>query len=199
MPRISRNKNKQIPPLIDQKYNTALYARISKKDKEEESIENQINLIKAYIEKKEELIFSGQYIDNGHTGTNFNRPGFERMMQDIKSGKVNCIVIKDLSRLGRNYLETGLYIENILPEYKVRLISINDDIDSNKDNDFLVLNVRNLINDVYAKDISIKSQSALRIKQEKGEFIGSLAPFGYAGVIIGTNPRSLENTGVSPI
>jgi len=121
------------------------------------------------------------FSDNGETGTNFNRPGFTAMMDEVRAGKIDCIVVKDLSRFGRNYIETGEYLEKIFPFMGVRFIAINDGYDSENENntDVLVVNLKNLINDFYAKDISKKIASSFRTMQENGDFIGCYAPYGY--------------------
>jgi DNA invertase Pin-like site-specific DNA recombinase len=167
-------------------YNTAVYARLSVEDSGKkdngDSIENQVYLIKQFIGERPYLKLCGEYVDNGETGVSFDRPQFNRMMDDIKIGKINCIVIKDLSRFGRNYIETGNFLEKIFPFLGVRLISVNDNYDTNDPSsgfDSLSISLKSLINDVYAKDISRKTSAALEIKQLNGEFIGSYAPYGY--------------------
>ena len=167
-------------------YNTAIYARLSSegknKDKESDSIDNQIYLISQYIEERPYLKLCATFTDYGETGTNFNREGFNAMMDEVKAGKINCIVVKDLSRFGRNYIETGEYLEKIFPFMGVRFISISDGLDNhdaNSNTDALIVSLKNLINDVYAKDISQKIISALRTMQQKGDYVGGLPPFGY--------------------
>ena len=124
-----------------------------------------------------------RYADDGYTGTNFERPGFKRMMEDIKSGKINCIIVKDLSRLGRNYIEMGKYLEQIFPMMGIRFIAINDNYDNanteSSDSDSIVVPFKNLLNDSYCRDISIKVRSQLDMKRRKGEFIGGYAIYGY--------------------
>ena len=124
-----------------------------------------------------------EYADDGYTGTNFERPGFKRMMEDIKSGKINCIIVKDLSRLGRNYIEMGKYLEQIFPMMGIRFIAINDNYDNanteSSDSDSIVVPFKNLLNDSYCRDISIKVRSQLDMKRRKGEFIGGYAIYGY--------------------
>jgi len=166
-------------------YNTAIYARLSIedcRDKESDSIKNQIYLIRQYIEERPYLRICSVFSDNGETGTHFNRPGFCAMMDEIRAGKINCVVVKDLSRFGRNYIETGEYLEKIFPFMGVRFVSINDGLDNEdagSNTDALIVSLKNLINDVYTKDISQKIISSLRTKQENGEFIGGFAPYGY--------------------
>ncbi len=163
----------------------AAYLRLSRDDgdkQESDSIRNQRELIKEYLSKNKNFQFVGEYVDDGYSGTSFDRPNFTRLIEDIKTGKVNCVIVKDLSRLGRNYIETGRYIEQIFPLLGVRFISILDHYDSTeKDNanDWLVVPFKNLINDSYARDISVKIRSQLDVKRKNGQFIGSFASYGY--------------------
>lgn len=123
------------------------------------------------------------FCDNGRTGTDFDRPQFEKMMEEVRKGRVNCIVVKDLSRFGRNYKETGNYLERIFPFLGVRFIAVNDNFDTltaERTQDGYIVLLKNLINEVYSKDISKKSASALHVKQQRGEFIGAWAPMGIA-------------------
>ena len=122
------------------------------------------------------------YIDDGYSGTTFDRPEFKRMIKDITEDKVNTIIVKDLSRFGRNHIEADNYIENFLPGYNVRIISINDNIDTlklPKSNAYIEIPLKNLMNDCYARDISEKVKSTLKVKQQNGDFIGTFAPYGY--------------------
>jgi len=193
MPRISRTKALSTP--MGQKstgavYSTAIYARLSSEERrhkenvyrESDSLDNQVYLIRQYIEERPYLKLCATFTDNGETGTNFNRDGFNAMMDEVRAGKINCIVVKDLSRFGRNYIETGEYLEKIFPFMGIRFISINDGLDNEDENsntDALIVSLKNLINDVYAKDISQKIGSALRIKQENGDYVGGLPPYGF--------------------
>ncbi|MDO5541177.1 MAG: recombinase family protein [Eubacteriales bacterium] len=172
-------------------YRAAIYARLSvdNEERKSESIETQIALIKEFIQKHNanenkayELMVYDIYSDLGKTGTNFERVGFERMMNDVRERKINCILVKDFSRFGRNYIETGNYLENILPFMKVRFISVCDRYDSfstDAKNQELSMNIKNLVNDAYAKDISAKGRAAKRIAQKNGEYVGAVAPYGY--------------------
>ncbi|MFR4987033.1 MAG: recombinase family protein [Lachnospirales bacterium] len=162
-------------------YKVAFYIRISAEDEENNSIENQQVLLKNYIKDKDNFKLIETYIDNGVTGTNFERTRFKDLIFDIERNKINCIIVKDLSRFGRNYIETGKYLEEILPKKNVRFIAINDNYDSNEPNSLHILNlhIKNIINYMYAKDISKKICSSLKIKQLKGDFIGSVPCFGY--------------------
>ena len=113
---------------------------------------------------------------------NFDRPDFQRMLQDIKNKKIDCVIVKDLSRLGRNYIEVGRYIERLFPLLGVRFIAINDNFDSADDtaaSNNIIIPFKNLINDAYCRDISIKIRSHLEVKRKRGEFIGAFAVYGY--------------------
>ena len=118
--------------------------------------------------------------DDGYSGVNFERPGFKEMMEEIRAGQVDCVIVKDLSRFGRNYIEAGNYIERVFPFIGVRFIAINDSYDSTDRNqsDSLIIPFKNLINDAYCKDISVKIRTQLEIKRKKGEFIGAFAVYG---------------------
>ena len=189
MARKSRRHITDIPVTtlpIERVYKTAVYARLSVEDSGKkdggDSIENQVYLIKQFIEERPFLKLCAVYCDNGETGVNFDRPEWNKMMNDIKAGKIDCIVVKDLSRFGRNYIETGNYLEKIFPFLGVRFLSINDNYDTNnpdRSSDSLAISLKSLINDVYAKDISRKVTAALETKQRNGEFIGNFAPYGY--------------------
>lgn len=168
-------------------YKVAIYIRLSKEDEdkgydESESIKNQKALLTEYVNKlgpDYELI--DLYIDPGFTGTNFNRPDFQRMIGDIEDGKVNMVITKDLSRLGRDYIETGEYIEKWFPENNVRYVSITDGIDTfsknNGNND--IAPFKSILNDMYSKDLSRKIRTALHTMQKNGKWVGGREPLGY--------------------
>lgn len=168
-----------------QKFKVAGYIRLSKEDKikdESNSVTNQKAIIESYIKKNEDLELFDFYIDDGYSGTTFDRPEYKRMFKDIVDGQVNTVIVKDLSRFGRNHIQSDDYIENILPGYNVRFISIIDEIDSFKNPksvSSIAVPLKNLMNDEYARDISEKVRSTLKIKQLNGEFIGVSAPYGY--------------------
>ena len=177
-------KKQGIAPAAAQ-WRAAAYLRISREDgdkEESDSIATQKDITREYVDGSGDISLTGTYIDDGWTGTNFNRPDFERMMDDIKSGAVNCIVVKDLSRLGRNYILVGQYLEMVFPLFNIRFVSVVDHIDSVKDpasiNNALV-SFKNVMNDEYCRDISNKVRSSLDRKRGKGEFIGSFASYGY--------------------
>lgn len=173
-------------PVAQQKlYRVDGYVRLSVEDSGKgtsDSIESQKAMILDYIESQPDMELSALYCDNGETGTNFDRPGFEHMMEDLKSGKADCVVVKDLSRFGRNYIETGNYLERVFPFLGVRFVAITDQFDTvsaQRSEDGYIIPLKNLINHIYAKDISRKSGSAIAAKQKKGEFIGARAAYGY--------------------
>lgn len=166
-------------------YNTVIYLRLSKDDgdkEESDSISNQKELIKEYLKSKADINICSIQVDDGYSGVDFNRPAFIEMMEEIKAGKINCIVVKDLSRFGRNYIETGKYIQKIFPFLGVRFIAINDNYDSVEGTnltDNIIIPFKNLINDSYCRDSSIKIRSQLEVKRKKGDFIGAFAAYGY--------------------
>ena len=145
-----------------------------------ESIINQKEFLTKYVSKQKNWILTDIYIDDGFTGTNFNRPSFIKLKKDIEQGKIDMVITKDLSRLGRDYIDTGYYLEKYFPSKNVRYISVNDGIDTfskNSNND--IGPFMSVVNDMYAKDISKKVRTVKRTKAEKGEFIGAFAPYGY--------------------
>lgn len=166
-------------------YRTALYARLSVEDSgisDCDTIENQIHLLREYVKDKPYLQVAEEFVDNGVTGTRFDRPEFNRMIERMRKGEIDCIIVKDLSRLGRNYLEAGDYLEKIFPFFGVRFISVTDGYDSLSSGAAeggLIVPLKNLINEAYAKDVSKKIETAIAVKQKKGEFIGARAPYGY--------------------
>jgi len=171
-------------------YHATIYVRLSKEDgdarnaakAESNSISNQKNLIKDFLKDKEDIVVVSERVDDGYSGSSFERPAFQMMLEDIKKGVVDCVVVKDLSRFGREYIDSGRYIERLFPALGVRFIAINDGYDSldGKDkSDDIIIPFKNLINDAYCRDISIKIRSHLEVKRRNGEFIGSFAAYGY--------------------
>lgn len=163
----------------------ALYVRLSNEDnggRGTDSIHNQLELLLNFAEGIEDIEIVETYTDNGRTGTDFDRPEWERMLSDVKEQKVNCIIVKDLSRFARNYLEAGDYLEKIFPFLGVRFIAVNDQFDSEgkifKEKD-LITEVKNIANDYYSKDISKKIMASFHTKKGQGQFIGNMAPYGY--------------------
>lgn len=166
-------------------YLCASYVRLSQDDGDKEesnSIVNQKSLIRDFMHKHPEYTLVREYADDGYSGVNFDRPAFQEMMDDVKAGRINCIIVKDLSRFGRNYIETGKYLEQVFPFLGVRFIAINDNVDTGRsqtDAEQFVLPFKNLFNDSYCKDISTKVRSQLAIKRKNGDFVGSFACYGY--------------------
>ena len=169
----------------EQVWNTCGYVRLSREDGDKEesnSVTGQKDLIRDYMTRHPELRECGMKVDDGFTGSNFDRPAFQEMMAEVKAGRINCIVVKDLSRFGRDHLEAGEYLERIFPFLGVRFIAINDNYDSlysNAESDELIVPFKNLINEAYCRDTSVKIRSQLEIKRRRGDFIGSFAVFGY--------------------
>lgn len=151
----------------------ALYMRLSKDDGdkvESDSIRNQRSLLRDFVKQHSDITLVKEYVDDGFSGTNFERPDFQRMLEDARNHKINCIIVKDLSRLGRNYIETGRYLEKIFPVLGIRFIAVNDHYDSadtTNDSDQIIVPFKNLVNDAYCRDISIKIRSQLDIKRKK--------------------------------
>lgn len=171
-------------------YHAAIYVRLSKEDgdvsnavkAESNSISNQKNLIRDFLKDKEDIEVVSERVDDGYSGSNFERPAFKLMLEDIKKGIVDCVIVKDLSRFGREYIDSGRYIERLFPALGVRFIAINDNYDSlngKEQADEIIIPFKNLINDAYCRDISVKIRSHLEVKRKNGEFIGSFAPYGY--------------------
>jgi len=169
----------------DKIYLADLYIRLSKEDgdkAESNSISNQRDLIYSFLKEKEDIQVYEEKIDDGYSGVGFNRPALISMLEDVKQGKVNCIIVKDLSRFGRNYIETGRYIQQIFPFMGVRFIAINDHYDSehmDSQTDNIILPFKNLMNDSYSRDISIKVRSQIEVRQKRGDYIGSFPVYGY--------------------
>ena len=166
-------------------YSVGLYLRLSREDGdkiESDSIHSQRELLMDFISRNRAFRFSREYVDDGYSGTNYDRPSFQNMMVDAANGLIDCVMVKDLSRLGRNYIETGRYLERIFPAMRLRLISVNDNYDTldkdSSDNE-IVVPFKNLINDAYCRDISLKIRSHLDVKRRDGQFIGSFAMYGY--------------------
>lgn len=167
------------------RYRTALYLRLSREDgdkTESDSIANQRTLLEAYTADHPELCIVDEFVDDGYSGSNFERPAFQNLFRELEQGTINCILVKDLSRFGRNYIEVGRYLERIFPVMRVRLIAVTDNYDSQsawKTSDSIMVPMRNLLNDAYCRDISVKIKSQLTVKRKRGDFVGSFATYGY--------------------
>ena len=166
-------------------WSVALYIRLSQEDsdngenrEESNSVTSQKTLLNEYINEHKDLIVYDTYVDDGYTGTDFNRPEFQRLLEDMRKGNINCVIVKDLSRLGRNYIEVGNYIEQIFPLFNIRFIAINDLVDSFKNPtsaNTILVPFKNLINDEYARDTSIKIRSALNSRKKKRRICRSIS------------------------
>ena len=176
---------KKISINFEREWLVGIYTRRSFDDNEDfesNTIINQKSLINNYISKESNMKIIDYYVDDGYTGTDFNRPAFQEMMNDIKEKRINTIIVKDLSRLGRNHLEVGRYIEDIFPIYNIRIIAINDNVDSFKRPESiqdLIIPIKNLINESYARDISKKVSSAYRTMASEGKYVAGTSPYGY--------------------
>lgn len=167
---------------VDKLYRAGLYARISvetERKREADTIGNQLQLLKDYVSEHSDLTVFDIYSDDDISGTDFIRPEFSRMMNDLRDGKIDCIIVKDLSRLGRNYLESGEYIEMVFPFFGCRFISVTDRFDTKYQQADISVQLKNMANEMYAKDISRKICSTMRTIQDQGKFAGSRAPYGY--------------------
>lgn len=160
-------------------YKAGLYMRLSKDDGQRESsgIESQRLLLRDFA-KRENIEVYDEYVDDGYSGTSYDRPAFGRLLTDIEEKRINTVIVKDMSRLGRNYIVTGELTEVYFPEHFVRFIAINDGYDSKFGNDDMAP-FRHVVNEMYARDISRKIRSALYAKMKEGQYIGSFAPYGY--------------------
>ena len=162
-------------------YEVGMYCRLSKDDgtdNESASIATQKSILTDYV-KKQGWHLAKTYVDDGYSGTNFQRPSFQNMIKDIENGLINCVITKDLSRLGRNYLDCGLYLEVFFPEHNVRYIAVNDGVDTLNKSAMDITPFRNILNEMYAADISVKIKSAYRARFQQGKFMGTTAPYGY--------------------
>lgn len=186
---MARKSRKNLSPVVNEEYSfagwrAAVYVRLSVEDTRTrtDSIETQQMIIREFLEDHRDIQVIDTYIDNGTTGTNFQRPAFQRMLDDIESSKVNCVIVKDLSRLGRNSIDTGYYIERYFPGKKVRFIAVNENYDTemeHSEQDALMIPLRNMINEAYSIDIGKKIKAQQRQAMKDGKFIGARAPYGY--------------------
>ena len=193
MARTSKKKRtEQIP--LSRRFHVGIYARLSvdgakacgQEDtlqaRKNESIDTQIAMAKQYLKEHPEMELYDCYTDLGRTGTNFKREGFERMMQDVRKKRIDCVIVKDLSRFGRNHIEAGNYIQKIFPFMGVRFIALADGIDTfgeKSGTDEMALNLKNLVNEMYARDIAQKVKSSKHSRQEQGSYTGGIPPYGY--------------------
>lgn len=174
-------------PVINKMWKTALYIRLSKEDgdkAESNSISSQREILKEYLKQHPDMELVDVYSDDGYSGTNFNRPDFERMMEDVYSGKINCIVVKDLSRFGRNYIEIGNYLDNVFVRRRIRFIALNNNYDNlssgnNVVSNLLTLSITNVTNESQAASTSVNVRGTLNLRRQQGKFIGSFSCYGY--------------------
>lgn len=179
---------------------TALYCRLGRDDElqgDSNSIKNQKEMLSKYANDNgfENITF---FVDDGYSGTNFNRPAWLELMEKVESGEVSAIIVKDMSRLGRDYLKVGFYTEVLFPEKDIRFIAISNGVDSANQQDSDFTPFLNIINEWYAKYTSKKIRAVFKAKGESGKPLCTVPPYGYADVIIGISLRSLATTGVSP-
>lgn len=193
MARKSR-KQQEIPKQPEKIYSTGIYARLSVDcgERKNESIETQVEIAKDFIGRQADMELYDTYTDIGKTGTHFEREGFERMMRDVRTRRIDCIVVKDLSRFGRDHIETGNYIEKIFPFMGVRFIAVTDHFDSmdiSGQDETMGINMdvvlKNLVNEMYAKDIAVKVKAGKKAKWEQGSYTGGIPPYGYRAEWIG--------------
>lgn len=170
-------------------YDAIMYLRLSlddgEKAHESNSIKNQRLFIQEFLKKHPEIRLVGEKVDDGYTGVNFNRPGFQEMMEEIRAGRCNCVIVKDLSRFARNFIESGKYLQQLFPFLGVRFIAINDNYDSAASDfqtDNLYIPLKNLINDAYSRDISIKMRTYVDYRMSKGLLVCAFPVYGYGNV-----------------
>lgn len=186
---MARKSRKQEQVILLEKYQSeqpaGIYVRLSVEDngyENSDSMKYQMIILEEYVKVKEGIYLASRYIDNGSTGTNFDRQAWNEMLEDLKNKKITCIVVKDFSRLGRNYIEVGDYLEKVFPFLGVRVISVNDNYDSFVDryNESMIKNsLLNVMNEYYARDISKKISKAKNVLQKDGKFISPIIPYGY--------------------
>lgn len=184
MARKSRKQTKTPMPAPSLYVYVALYIRLSVEDNKKRgcSVENQKLVLHDYLADKPDFVVYDTYIDNGLTGTNFHRPGFQQMLSDIEAGHINCVIVKDLSRLGRNSIDTGYYIEQYFYAHNVRFIAVTDQFDTADPGNLhggIMLPLKNMINEAYSLDIGRKIKAQARQAMKDGDYIGARAPYGY--------------------
>lgn len=161
---------------------TALYVRLSREDGDKEesnSVLHQRDILRQYVKDHSYLTIYDEYVDDGYSGTNFNRPAFQRMVEDIQKGEIQAVIVKDLSRFARDYIMAGMYIERYFPSWNVRFIAIGDNYDSETAEDSILLPIQNLFNEFHARDTSKKVQRVMRSMQQEGKCVAAFVPYGY--------------------
>lgn len=184
MARTSKEAKKTVIKQSGYSWSAGIYARLSvdNHDRKNESIDTQIEIAKEYIRKSSNIVLIDCYTDLGKTGTSFEREGFDRLMTDIRRHKINCVIVKDFSRFGRNYIETGNYIDKIFPFFNVRFISVSEGYDSHRtlgENDILAVNLKNIVNELYARDCAQKVKEVKKSKLKQGCYVGGIPSYGY--------------------
>ncbi len=181
MPSRSRKARQETVQKVECPLRTAAYCRLSDQDREMETMDAQIHLVQEFIRESPELELEETYVDNGVTGTNFHRPQWNRLMEDVLGARIECIVVKDLSRFGRNYLEIGYYLESLFPKLHVRFLAVEDNFDSSRPEDMadIIVPMKNMINAMYAKDTSRKMHVVRDSAMERGERLKNTPPLGY--------------------
>lgn len=174
----------QLTSAGEDSFDAIAYYRLSKDDgtnHESDSIANQRVLIREYVKSHPNIRLVDEAFDDGYTGTNFDRPGFQKVMDAVNAGRINCVIVKDLSRLGREYVETGKYLEMVFPSMGIRFIAINDDVDSGnaKSSDDILVPVKNIMNETYCRELSKKLRRQFKVQRANGEYLGAFACYGY--------------------
>ena len=167
--------------IMKNNYRVGIYTRLSIDDgtnEESVSIDTQKKILTDFVNKQGWQICK-IYVDDGYSGGNFNRPDFKRMIQDIENKEIDCVVTKDLSRLGRNYLDCGYYLEIFFPEHQVRYIAVNDGVDTISNTSMDITPFKNILIEMYVKDISVKVKSAKKVRLQNGKYMTTVAPYGY--------------------
>lgn len=182
-----------------EKYKAAAYMRLSvagSHSVDSESIENQEYIIAGFVKNNPDIEIVSRYIDDGYSGLIFNRPSFTAMMQEVMGCTINCIIVKDLSRFGREFVQTGKYLHQLLPAYGVRFISVVEAIDTNRTLpcDDLLIQIKAAINDEFSREISVKTRNALQVMRENGLFVGACPTYGYTKAIVRQNYLIIDET-----
>ena len=166
-------------------YKAVIYLRLSKEDGDKEesySISNQRDLAVDFLKRNKDIQLVYEMVDDGYTGSNFDRPNFQKMIEMLSNGEADCVIVKDLSRFARDYIGSGYYLEKLFPSLGVRFISINDNIDYKIDdssNVKLIMAIKNVMNDSYIRDISVKIRSQFEVKRKNGKYVGAFVVYGY--------------------
>ena len=204
MARGSKKDKGKVERIPEAAWNAGIYARLSVDyhNQKNESIEAQVQVAENYINQSSDIVLAGCYTDLGETGTDFQRKGFGRLMDDVRRRKINCVIVKDFSRFGRNYIETGNYMEKIFPFFQVRFISVSDGYDSHRPqqgNDILATNLKNIVNELYARDCAQKVRAVKKLKLEQGCYVGGAPPYGYSAKRVDGKKILIPEEGASDV